>query len=332
MLVPPRLATIFNRRISASSKSFFSSFSSTTTNNTTTASSSPFSSSRPPAFPSSLLLSNIRDNDGARKRTRRKGRGVGSGHGLARSAGEGSKGHKSHEGGTTSWGFEGGQAPLWRRTPKIGVAMPRFLRKELETINLHRLQLWVDTKRINPDEVITMKTLRDSGLVKSIKHGVKLLATGKESFSAKVNVQVSQASEEAIHAIERAGGSITSVYYTSLALRALLKPERFDFPIKSPRPVPKEIGYYLNYRNRGYLSSRLQLERLKSSLSDLTKDGNDDNGVKRIQAASQMNVYAGGPVEHMTDDLILPLNAAQNVAAASAATTTTVNKTTKAMS
>jgi len=257
---------------------------------------------------------------------------VGSGHGLARSAGEGSKGHKSHEGGTTSWGFEGGQAPLWRRTPKIGVAMPRFLRKELETINLHRLQMWVDTKRINPDEVITMKTLRDSGLVKSIKHGVKLLATGKESFSAKVNVQVSQASEEAIHAIERAGGSITSVYYTSLALRALLKPERFDFPIKSPRPVPKEIGYYLNYRNRGYLSSRLQLERLKSSLSGLTKDGNDDgnNGVKRIQAASQMNVYVGGPIEHMTDDLILPFNAAQNVAAAAA--TTAVNKTTKAMS
>ena len=98
--------------------------------------------SHPPVLPSSLQLSNIRDNEGARKRTRRKGRGVGSGHGLARSAGEGSKGHKSHEGGTTSWGFEGGQAPLWRRTPKIGVAMPRFLRKELETLSLEKLQLW----------------------------------------------------------------------------------------------------------------------------------------------------------------------------------------------
>jgi large subunit ribosomal protein L15 len=316
----PRLSKILKRF--SSSPSLLASSSSTFSTSST---STPITAtlSRPPVLPSSLLLSNIRDNEGARKRTRRKGRGVGSGHGLARSAGEGSKGHKSHEGGTTSWGFEGGQAPLWRRTPKIGVAMPRFLRKELETLSLQKLQLWVDTKRINTEEVITMKTLRDSGLVKSIKHGVKLLATGKESFSAKVNVQVSQASEEAIRAIERAGGSITSVYYTSLALRALLKPERFDFPIKSPRPVPKEIGYYLNYRNRGYLSSRLQLERLKSSLSSLPKDVNDNN-VKRIQAASQMTVYVGGgPVENTTDDLVLTSQAVQNVA-----TTTTAAKTT----
>jgi large subunit ribosomal protein L15 len=257
--------------------------------------------SHPPVLPSSLQLSNIRDNEGARKRTRRKGRGVGSGHGLARSAGEGSKGHKSHEGGTTSWGFEGGQAPLWRRTPKIGVAMPRFLRKELETLSLEKLQLWIDTERIDINETITMKTLRDTGLVKSIKHGVKLLASGKERFSAKIQLEVSQASEEAIHAIEKVGGKITSVYHTPLALRALLKPEKFVFPIKSPRPVPKEIGYYLNYRNRGYLSSRLQFERLKSAMAN-----NELDEVKKIQAASQIKVYVGGgPIEHSTDDLTL---------------------------
>ena len=101
-----------------------------------------------PAGPPTLSLSSIRDNAGARKRTRRKGRGVGSGHGLARSAGEGSKGTKSHEGGSVSAGFEGGQAPLWRRTPKIGVAMPRMLRRELATLNLDRLQAWVDAGRV----------------------------------------------------------------------------------------------------------------------------------------------------------------------------------------
>ena len=73
------------------------------------------------------------------------------------------------------------------------------------------------------------------------------------------------------------------------------------FPIKSPRPVPKEIGYYLNYRNRGYLSSRLQFERLKGAMAN-----NELDEVKKIQAASQIKVYVGGgPIEHSTDDLTL---------------------------
>ena len=272
----------------------------------------------PPPLSSVLDLSSIRDNAGARKRTRRKGRGVGSGHGLARSAGEGTKGQKSHEGGAVSAGFEGGQAPLWRRTPKIGVAMPRALRTEPETLNLGKLQLWIDSERIGggagtpaaanaagapaaasaagapvPAEpepiVITMKTLRDSRLVPRIKYGVKLLARGKERFAARVRIEVSAASAEAIRAVEAAGGSVRSVYYTPLALRALLRPEKFDFPIKSPRPPPNKIGYFLNYRNRGYLSSRLQLE-----------------AIRRGEPHAQVPVYVGGgPVDMATDDLHL---------------------------
>jgi large subunit ribosomal protein L15 len=279
-----------------------------------------------PPLSSVLDLSSIRDNAGARKRTRRKGRGVGSGHGLARSAGEGTKGQKSHEGGAVSAGFEGGQAPLWRRTPKIGVAMPRALRTEPETLNLGKLQLWIDSGRIGggagagaaaagsapaagasagapaaanaagaparaePEPiVITMKTLRDSRLVPRIKYGVKLLARGKERFAARVRIEVSAASAEAIRAVEAAGGSVRSVYYTPLALRALLRPEKFDFPIKSPRPPPNKIGYFLNYRNRGYLSSRLQLE-----------------AIRRGEPHAQVPVYVGGgPVDMATDDLHL---------------------------
>jgi large subunit ribosomal protein L15 len=272
------------------------------------------SSAPAPAGPPTLSLSSIRDNAGARKRTRRKGRGVGSGHGLARSAGEGSKGTKSHEGGSVSAGFEGGQAPLWRRTPKIGVAMPRMLRRELATLNLDRLQAWVDAGRVPgvapgvapgaagaaPEPLaplplaqlplVTMKTLRDCGLVGKVKFGVKLLARGKERFAARLRLEVTQASAEAIRAVEAAGGAVTSVYYTPLALRSLLRPEKFEFPIKSPRPPPNKIGYFLNYRNRGYLSSRLQLERLKAG----------------ADPASLVPVYVGGgPVENATDDLHL---------------------------
>ncbi len=108
-------------------------------------------------------------------RHRRKGRGVGSGHGLARSAGEGSKGQKSHEGGGIPYGFEGGQSPLWRRTPKYG-AMHKMFRKELEPLNLEKLQLWIDTGRIDTSKKITMKTLLDVGILSKIENGVKLLA------------------------------------------------------------------------------------------------------------------------------------------------------------
>lgn len=97
--------------------------------------------------PPTIRYDNLRDNAGARTRVRRKGRGVGSGHGLARSAGLGTRGQRSHGGGTALT-FEGGQSPLWRRTPKFGV-MAKMFREELETLNLARLQLWIDTGRLD---------------------------------------------------------------------------------------------------------------------------------------------------------------------------------------
>ncbi len=99
-------------------------------------------------LPQSLRLDNLRDLPGANKTKRKKGRGVGGGHGLARSAGEGSKGQKSHQGGGIPLGFEGGQSPLWRRTPKFGY-MPKIFRREMEKVNLDKLQLWVDTGRVD---------------------------------------------------------------------------------------------------------------------------------------------------------------------------------------
>jgi hypothetical protein len=102
--------------------------------------------------PRSLTISQLADNPGARTRQRRKGRGVGSGHGLARSAGLGTRGQRSHGGGLAIT-FEGGQSPLWRRTPKFGV-MPKRFRRELEPLNLDRLQLWIDTGRLDPTKCV----------------------------------------------------------------------------------------------------------------------------------------------------------------------------------
>lgn len=96
--------------------------------------------------------------------------------------------------------------------------------------------------------------------------------------------------------MEKHGGKLTSIYYTSLALRSVLKPHKFEFPIKSPRPSPSKMAYYTNFKNRGYLSSKLQLQRLQEAAK-----------VGSPVASFQVPVYVGGgPVENSTDDIRIP--------------------------
>jgi large subunit ribosomal protein L15 len=80
---------------------------------------------------------------------KRKGRGEGSG--MGRTAGRGMKGTKSRSGGSVALGFEGGQSPLWRRTPKIGF-MVKGLDRPCEPVNLDKLQLFIDQGRIDPNK------------------------------------------------------------------------------------------------------------------------------------------------------------------------------------
>ena len=113
-----------------------------------------------------------------------------------------------------------------------------------------------------------MRALLKSGCLSHIKHGVKLLANGAERWTAQgVQIEVTAASATAIRAIEKAQGSVTSTYRTRLALHSHLHPERYDIPIRSPRPPPNKLAYYTDYRNRGYLSSKLQLETLRERLA-----------------------------------------------------------------
>lgn len=134
---------------------------------------------------------------------------------------------------------------------------------------------------------------------------------GKERFNSKINIEVSAASSEAIKTIEKYGGNVVSMYYSELALRSLLKPEKFDIPIKAPRPTPSKISYYTNYRNRGYLSSRLQLQLMKKSIAAAAGDN------KTVASSSisspvpspslQVPIYVGGaPAEMSIDDLYIP--------------------------
>jgi large subunit ribosomal protein L15 len=142
------------------------------------------------------------------------------------------------------------------------------------SVNLGTIQDYIDMGRLEPSKYhpLTIKDFCTAGLCtpSSIKHGVKLLAKGKERLTTPFQLEVSRASEGAMHAVERVGGEVTTVHYNALALRALLKPEKFTKLPKFARPPPKWQPYYTNWdRHRGYLSVQAQMRQLLKERPEL---------------------------------------------------------------
>lgn len=148
-----------------------------------------------------MKLNQLSDNVGARSNRKRVGRGASSG--LGKTSGHGQKGQKSRSGVAIN-GFEGGQMPLYRRLPKRGFT--NIFRKQFREINLGGLQAAIDAKKIDATKTIDLAALRDAGLIKTPKDGVRLLAKG--DLSAKITIEVSGASKAAVAAVEKAGGSV----------------------------------------------------------------------------------------------------------------------------
>lgn len=86
---------------------------------------------------------------------------------------------------------------------------------------------------------------------------------GKQTFRYKIHLEVSMASSNAIAAVEAAGGTVTTVHFNTLALRALMKPYKFDILPRRARPPPKIMDYYLDRTKSGYLSPEVQQRNLK---------------------------------------------------------------------
>ena len=149
-----------------------------------------------------MNLNDLADNTGSRRKRKRVGRGIGSGHGST--AGRGTKGQKSRSG-VSLIGFEGGQMPLYRRLPKRGFNKPN--RQRYQELTLARLQAAVDAGKIDASAEITEDALVSAGVVRRKRDGVRLIGGG--DLSAKVKISVSGASKSATAAVEKAGGSIT---------------------------------------------------------------------------------------------------------------------------
>jgi large subunit ribosomal protein L15 len=142
----------------------------------------------------SLELSNLSPAKGAKHKVFRKGRGHGSGNG--KTAGKGHKGQKARSG-APRIGFEGGQMPLYRRIPKRGFKNRN--RKEIIAVNVQALERFAD------GTTVTAETLKEAGIVKNPRDGVKILGYGE--LTKKLDVKAHAFSAKAKEIIEANGGT-----------------------------------------------------------------------------------------------------------------------------
>jgi large subunit ribosomal protein L15 len=150
-----------------------------------------------------MKLNELRDNPGARPKSKRLGRGIGSGKG--KTSGKGVKGQLARTGVSMN-GFEGGQMPIYRRLPKRGFF--NLFRKEYSPVNLRTLEAAIAAGKLDAGQPIDEDTLRAAGLVRGKLSGVRLLADG--AISRAITITVSGASAAAIEAVQKAGGSVTT--------------------------------------------------------------------------------------------------------------------------
>ena len=141
-----------------------------------------------------MKLHELKYTEGSRKDGFRLGRGYGSGNG--KTSGKGNKGQKARSGGMGKLGFEGGQTPLARRLPKRGFT--NFTRKEYAIVNLDQLNRFADGTEV------TVELLKNTGIVKDLKCGVKVLGDGE--LEKKLVVKANKFTKSAVAMIEKVGG------------------------------------------------------------------------------------------------------------------------------
>ena len=143
-----------------------------------------------------IALNNLVRPKGANKKSKRVGRGIGSGHG--KTATRGYKGQKSRSGSSVRPGFEGGQMPLYRRLPKRGFT--NIFRKEYAIVNLDVLG------KFNAGSTVDPQVLREEGIVRDLRDGLKVLGNGELKHA--LIVRAHKFSKSAAEKIQKAGGSV----------------------------------------------------------------------------------------------------------------------------
>ena len=134
------------------------------------------------------------------KPKKRLGRGIGSTKG--KTSGRGHKGQKSRSG-VAIKSFEGGQMPLYRRLPKRGFNSIKKIR--VGKINLGKIQLFIEQKKINKSEKISLDLLKKLKIIN--KNSIKLKILGFGEVKEKINIEADLFSKSAKIKLEKIGGT-----------------------------------------------------------------------------------------------------------------------------
>ena len=148
-----------------------------------------------------MKLNDIQDNEGARHRRMRIGRGIGSGKG--KTGGRGVKGQKARSGVAVN-GFEGGQMPIYRRLPKRGFT--NIFASEYVVVALGRIETAIAAGKLDASKTIDAAALKAAGVIRRAKDGVRVLSDGE--VKSKLMLEVAGASKVAVEKVEKAGGSV----------------------------------------------------------------------------------------------------------------------------
>jgi len=200
-----------------------------------------------------------------------------------------------------------------------------FKRREYPPFSLHKLQRMIDLGRIDPLQPVDLTALCNTRTflldVANRHYGFQLTDEGADSFVAKINLEVQHvASEVAIAAIERNGGTILSRFYDPPSLFALRDPEKFfskGMPIpRCALPPQDAIEYYIDPKNRGYLADPKEIAkaRLETAqkygyrLPDLNSENSSSVVNMLLQRKDARQIFYGlspGWVVNLKDKTIL---------------------------
>ncbi len=144
-----------------------------------------------------MRINELKPAEGSVSKSKRLGRGIGSG--LGKTSGKGHKGQNARSGGGVRPGFEGGQMPLIRQLPKIGFT--NNFRKVYTTINVGELEVF------DNGTTVSVELLKSKNIISKIEpYGLKVLGNG--NLTKKLNVQAAKFTDGAAKKITAAGGTI----------------------------------------------------------------------------------------------------------------------------
>ena len=134
------------------------------------------------------------------RQTSRKRKGKGIGTGLGKTAGRGHKGQKSRSG-VAVRNFEGGQMPIYRKTPKRGFNSLKKINPKSLSISL------VSFNKFDENSLIDIKFLIEAGFLKKKDHKKSIKLIDSIQFKKKLQFKDFKVTPGARKRNEDLGGS-----------------------------------------------------------------------------------------------------------------------------